>query len=97
MLFHVKMTVKLPLDMDPAQAARLKADEKALAQRLLVAHGVRVVDVADLPGQVTWTTIAGWGARPRCGRFRWGWTSPRHPSQAERRHTPSAPPAKRIV
>lgn len=34
MLFHVKMTVKLPLDMDPAQAARLKADEKALAQRL---------------------------------------------------------------
>ncbi len=34
MLFHVKMSVKLPLDMDPAQAARLKADEKALAQRL---------------------------------------------------------------
>lgn len=34
MLFHVKMTVKLPLDMDPAQAARLKADEMALAQRL---------------------------------------------------------------
>ncbi|MGH8355616.1 MAG: muconolactone Delta-isomerase [Pseudomonas sp.] len=34
MLFHVKMTVKLPLDMDPAQAARLKAAEKELAQRL---------------------------------------------------------------
>jgi muconolactone D-isomerase len=34
MLFHVKMTVKLPVDMDPAQAAKLKADEKALAQRL---------------------------------------------------------------
>ena len=26
MLFHVKMTVRLPADMDPAQAARLKAD-----------------------------------------------------------------------
>lgn len=35
MLFHVKMTVKLPVDMDPAQAARLKADEKALAQGLM--------------------------------------------------------------
>ncbi|MDX1725886.1 MAG: muconolactone Delta-isomerase [Pseudomonas sp.] len=35
MLFHVKMTVKLPLDMDPAQAARIKADEKKLAQRLM--------------------------------------------------------------
>ena len=34
MLFHVKMTGKLPADMDPAQAARLKADEKELAQRL---------------------------------------------------------------
>ncbi|MDZ5602481.1 muconolactone Delta-isomerase [Pseudomonas sp. RP23018S] len=34
MLFHVKMTVKLPPAMDPAQAAQLKADEKALAQRL---------------------------------------------------------------
>jgi len=34
MLFHVKMTVKLPVDMDPAQAAKLKADEKELAQRL---------------------------------------------------------------
>lgn len=34
MLFHVKMTVKLPVDMDPAKAARLKADEKELAQRL---------------------------------------------------------------
>lgn len=35
MLFHVKMTVKLPVDMDPAQAARLKADEKELAQGLM--------------------------------------------------------------
>ncbi|MFU6378282.1 muconolactone Delta-isomerase [Metapseudomonas otitidis] len=34
MLFHVKMTVRLPADMDPERAARLKADEKALAQRL---------------------------------------------------------------
>ena len=34
MLFHVKMTVKLPVDMDPAHAAKLKADEKELAQRL---------------------------------------------------------------
>lgn len=34
MLFHVKMTVNLPLDMDPALAARLKSDEKQLAQRL---------------------------------------------------------------
>ncbi|MCO7514074.1 muconolactone Delta-isomerase [Pseudomonas guariconensis] len=34
MLFHVKMTVRLPVDMDPAKAAQLKADEKALAQRL---------------------------------------------------------------
>ena len=35
MLFHVKMTVKLPVDMDPAKAATLKADEKALAGRLM--------------------------------------------------------------
>ncbi|WP_137819673.1 muconolactone Delta-isomerase [Pseudomonas sp. 2FG] len=35
MLFHVKMTVKLPVDMDPAKAARIKADEKELAQRLM--------------------------------------------------------------
>ncbi|WXL24245.1 muconolactone Delta-isomerase [Ectopseudomonas mendocina] len=34
MLFHVKMVVNLPLDMDPAKAAQLKADEKELAQRL---------------------------------------------------------------
>ena len=34
MLFHVKMTVKLPQDMDPVKANQLKADEKALAQRL---------------------------------------------------------------
>ena len=35
MLFHVKMTVRLPADMDPAKAARIKADEKELAQRLM--------------------------------------------------------------
>ena len=35
MLFHVKMIVKLPVDMDPAQAAKLKADEKELAQSLM--------------------------------------------------------------
>lgn len=35
MLFHVKMVVKIPLDMDPAKADKLKADEKALAQRLM--------------------------------------------------------------
>ena len=35
MLFHVKMIVKLPVDMDPAKAATLKADEKELAQRLM--------------------------------------------------------------
>lgn len=34
MLFHVKMTVNLPLDMPPERAASLKAEEKALAQRL---------------------------------------------------------------
>lgn len=34
MLFHVKMTVNLPLDMNPEHSASLKADEKALAQRL---------------------------------------------------------------
>ena len=34
MLFHVKMTVNLPIDMEPAKAAQLKADEKQLAQRL---------------------------------------------------------------
>lgn len=34
MLFHVRMTVKLPTDMPAEQAARLKADEKELAQRL---------------------------------------------------------------
>lgn len=35
MLFHVRMTVKLPVDMDPAKAAQIKADEKELAQRLM--------------------------------------------------------------
>jgi muconolactone D-isomerase len=35
MLFHVKMTVKLPVDMPPAEAAKLKADEKELAQGLM--------------------------------------------------------------
>jgi muconolactone D-isomerase len=34
MLFHVKMTVNLPVDMNPERVAQLKADEKALAQRL---------------------------------------------------------------
>ena len=34
MLFHVKMTVNLPVDMNQEKAAQLKADEKALAQRL---------------------------------------------------------------
>lgn len=34
MLFHVKMIVNLPLDMPPERAASLKAEEKALAQRL---------------------------------------------------------------
>ncbi|GFM88540.1 muconolactone Delta-isomerase [Pseudomonas cichorii] len=34
MLFHVKMTVKLPVDMDPERAAQLKSDEKTLAMRL---------------------------------------------------------------
>ena len=31
MLFHVQMTVRLPHDMPPAQAADLKAREKAVA------------------------------------------------------------------
>lgn len=35
MLFHVKMIVRLPSDMEPARADKLKADEKALAQRLM--------------------------------------------------------------
>jgi muconolactone D-isomerase len=34
MLFHVEMSVNLPLDMDPAHADRLKADEKAMSQKL---------------------------------------------------------------
>lgn len=34
MLFHVRMTVKLPHDMPEDRATRLKAEEKALAQRL---------------------------------------------------------------
>lgn len=34
MLFHVTMTVKLPADMDPAKASRLKTDEKEMAQAL---------------------------------------------------------------
>lgn len=34
MLFHVRMTVKLPVDMPAEQSNRLKADEKELAQRL---------------------------------------------------------------
>jgi muconolactone D-isomerase len=35
MLFHVKMIVNIPLDMDPVKAAKLKADEKELAQNLM--------------------------------------------------------------
>lgn len=35
MLFHVKMCVKLPHDMSADRAAQLKADEKALCQRLM--------------------------------------------------------------
>lgn len=34
MLFHVRMTVKLPTDMPADHATRLKVDEKELAQRL---------------------------------------------------------------
>ncbi|MGH8381933.1 muconolactone Delta-isomerase [Pseudomonas sp.] len=34
MLFHVKMTVNLPVDMAPEKAAKLKADEKELALQL---------------------------------------------------------------
>jgi len=34
MLFHVEMTVRLPHDMPAAQAADLKAREKAIAQEL---------------------------------------------------------------
>ncbi|MGV8920219.1 MAG: muconolactone Delta-isomerase [Pseudomonas sp.] len=34
MLFHVKMTVNIPLGEDPEKVARLKAEEKAFSQRL---------------------------------------------------------------
>ncbi|WP_323122018.1 muconolactone Delta-isomerase [Burkholderia alba] len=34
MLFHVEMTVNLPADMDGVKAASLKAEEKAMSQRL---------------------------------------------------------------
>jgi muconolactone D-isomerase len=34
MLFHARMSVNLPPSMPPEQAARLKQDEKELAQRL---------------------------------------------------------------
>ncbi|MBS6359397.1 muconolactone Delta-isomerase [Burkholderia sp.] len=34
MLFHVEMTINLPVDMDPVKAATLKAEEKAMSQRL---------------------------------------------------------------
>lgn len=34
MLFHVRMDVELPADLDPAVANQLKADEKALSQAL---------------------------------------------------------------
>ena len=42
MLFHVKMTVNLPVDMNPEAAAKLKADEKALAQRDAVTRALVV-------------------------------------------------------
>lgn len=34
MLFQVRMTVKLPVDMPAERASKLKTDEKELAQRL---------------------------------------------------------------
>ncbi|MEL7560259.1 muconolactone Delta-isomerase [Stutzerimonas chloritidismutans] len=34
MLFQVEMTVRLPVDMDPAKATQLKQTEKEMAQRL---------------------------------------------------------------
>lgn len=34
MLYHVKMTVNLPADMDPQEAAEIKAREKAYSQNL---------------------------------------------------------------
>lgn len=34
MLFHIKMTINLPLDMAVEHAAQLKADEKKMALRL---------------------------------------------------------------
>ncbi|WP_186097090.1 muconolactone Delta-isomerase [Burkholderia gladioli] len=34
MLFHVEMTVNLPAEMDPVKAASLKAEEKAMSQKL---------------------------------------------------------------
>lgn len=34
MLFHVRMNVNLPMDMDSALASKLKADEKARFQQL---------------------------------------------------------------
>ncbi|MDB6141541.1 MAG: muconolactone delta-isomerase [Pseudomonas sp.] len=34
MLFHVKMTVNIPLGEDPEKVARLKAEEKAFSQSL---------------------------------------------------------------
>ena len=41
MLFHVEMTVNLPHDMDAERAARLKADEKAMSQKLQEEGGWR--------------------------------------------------------
>ena len=41
MLFHVEMTVHLPHDMDAERAARLKADEKAMSQKLQEEGGWR--------------------------------------------------------
>lgn len=34
MLFHVKMTVKIPFDLDPVKVTELKIKEKELSQKL---------------------------------------------------------------
>ena len=58
MLFHVKMTVKLPVDMDPALATRLKSDEKALAQRL---QRDGICSASDLLEYLQWAEVLGVG------------------------------------
>ena len=60
MLFMVEMDVNIPLDFDPEEAARVKADEKAYSQKLQTAgewrhiwrkvglySNVSIFDVAD--------------------------------------------------